>query len=131
MVYTSSIRAKITIYLSYFNDFCSVGWSQIIPEPIVEISRRSEKYNKKSIKGISNDLPSEAGNRGLSGLYSGQSSVRESVNRVISISMSMIFKNEPKVKRIDKSTILVRESLIRKKFEKRVTTLLGVFGKTN
>ena len=62
LVYTSAIRAKITIYLSYFNDFCSIGWTQIIPETIIKISRRSEKYNRESLKEsviIANYLPSE------------------------------------------------------------------------
>ena len=62
MVYTFAIRAKITIYLSYFSDFCSIGWTQIIPEPIIEISKRSEKYNRESMREsikIADDLPSE------------------------------------------------------------------------
>ena len=60
--FTPFIRAKITIYLSYLNDFCSIGWTQIIPEPIIEISKRSEKYNRESMKEsikIADDLPSE------------------------------------------------------------------------
>ena len=62
MVYILAFRAKITIYLSYFNDFCSMGWTQIIPETIIKISRRSEKYNKESLKEsiiIADYLPSE------------------------------------------------------------------------
>lgn len=49
------IRAKITIYLANFNDFCSVGWTQTIPEPILEISRRSKRYSIKSHNSQDNE----------------------------------------------------------------------------
>ena len=53
------IRAKITIYLAYFNDLCSLGWTQVIPEPIIEISRRSKKYSIKYRHNNIDEIPPE------------------------------------------------------------------------
>ena len=38
------IRAKITIFLAYLNGFCSIGWTQRIPQPLYLISRRRLNY---------------------------------------------------------------------------------------
>ena len=51
------IRAKIAIYLAYFNDFCTIGWTLIIPEPILEISRR--KDSRDSISKIEDSASTE------------------------------------------------------------------------
>ena len=46
------IRAKIAIYLANFNDFCSIGWTSIIPEPILEISRQSRRNPRDGKKRL-------------------------------------------------------------------------------
>ena len=47
------IRAKITIYLMKFNDVCSIGWSQTIPEPILKLSSQSKSDSLESIDKFS------------------------------------------------------------------------------
>ena len=47
------IRAKITIYLAKFNDICSVGWSQNVPQPLLEIASQSAKDSRQSTRKLS------------------------------------------------------------------------------
>ena len=42
-------RAKVAIWLAKFNNFWAIGWRLIIPEPILEISRRRKTESTKRI----------------------------------------------------------------------------------